>query len=51
MQPTLFQVEIENGKYKINYDGGVSHDWDSKEVREFFKEWMKEHKFQNKKTN
>jgi hypothetical protein len=48
MQPVIFQVEIENGKYKINYDGGVSRDWDEKELKDFFKEWMKEHKISKK---
>jgi hypothetical protein len=44
MQPILFQVEIEEGKYKINYDGGLSREWEAKKVRDFFREWMKEHK-------
>jgi hypothetical protein len=50
MQPTIFQVEIENGKFKINYDGGVSREWDEKYVREFFNDWLREHK-QKKEKN
>jgi len=51
MQPILFKVEIENEKYKLNYDGGVSREWDGKEIREFFSGWMKDHKLPKQKTN
>jgi hypothetical protein len=44
MQPTIFQLELVGDKYILNYDGG-SCTWDDpKEVKDFFKMWMKEHK-------